>query len=358
MNGAKFVDIACRECSKHPRGMCAADDNNAPPEQEVHREWRPASNVLSVNSCMDALHCKSCDRYTCTVCYTKTACNIVPPFGRTCEDCCHALQSNELKTHPSIHSRVLKNAAARRIKDVSTSSSESREDICSSPLIKERFPDTPHRVCRMPGYVVDGTRHYTNARGQTVYDARGWCLIQLCSRLTMHDHMDLFYQVVGREADDYDGATNREAREDIVETMVDCMWPVVDRLHSVMSFARREIVFYSSHLMLSNLLELPVREETIVMERMLINEQRMLNDLYNSGDTYTTKDIASILSHTRGNIYAMERRLLWARDHTQQWNKLSDDYIHEAFTTTQQENARKCNRINNSRKKPKLATLD
>jgi len=102
----------------------------------------------------------------------------------------------------------------------------------------------------------------------------------------MHDHMDLFYQVVGREADDYDGATNREAREDIVETMVDCMWPVVDRLHSVMSFARREIVFYSSHLMLSNLLEVPVREETVVMERMLINEQRMLNDLYNSGDTY------------------------------------------------------------------------
>jgi hypothetical protein len=38
--------------------------------------------------------------------------------------------------------------------------------------------------------------------------------------------------------------------------------------------------------MLSNLLEVPVREETIVMERMLINEQRMLNDLYNSGDTY------------------------------------------------------------------------
>ena len=59
----------------------------------------------------------------------------------------------------------------------------------------------------------------------------------------------------------------------------------------------------------------------------------------------------TILSQTRGNIYAMERRLLWARDHTQQWNKLSDDYIHEAFTTTQQENARKCNRINNIRKK-------
>ena len=76
-------------------------------------------------------------------------------------------------------------------------------------------------------------------------------------------------------------------------------------------------MFYSSHLLLSNLLELPVREETIVMERMLIHEQRMLIDLYNRGGPYQANDITSILSKTRGNIYAMERQLLWARDHTQ-----------------------------------------
>ena len=129
------------------------------------------------------------------------------------------------------------------------------------------------------------------------------------------------------------------------------MWPVIDRLHSVITLARKPIVFYSSHLLLANLLEIPVREETIVMERMLINEQRMLIDLYNNGGHYQASDITSILSKTRGNVYAMERRLLWARDHTQNWNKLSDNYIHNAFTTSQQENARKCNKINNSRKK-------
>ena len=138
----------------------------------------------------------------CTVCYTNTACNIVPPFGRTCNECCIGLQSNTLKTHPSIHSRVLKNAAARRIEELSRSSLASREDICSSPLIKDRFPDSPKRVANMPGYMLDGTRHYTNARGQTVYDARGWCFIQLCSKLTLYDHLDLFYQVVGREPND------------------------------------------------------------------------------------------------------------------------------------------------------------
>ena len=71
-------------------------------------------------------------------------------------------------------------------------------------MIKERFPDTPKRVADMLGYMMDGTRHYTSALGHTIYDARGWCLIQLCSTLTMQDHMDLFYQMVGREANDND----------------------------------------------------------------------------------------------------------------------------------------------------------
>ena len=179
MNGAAFVDIACRVCSKHPRGLrgAMADAHHAHPEQEVQWEWCPASTVLHVNSDMDALHCRGCDRFVCTICYTKTACNIVPPFGRTCNECCTALQSNTLKTHPSIHSRVLKNATARRIEDLYGSSLASREDICSSPLIKERFPDTLERVANMPSYMMDGTRHYTSARGHTVYDARGWCLI-------------------------------------------------------------------------------------------------------------------------------------------------------------------------------------
>ena len=142
---------------------------------------------------MDALHCKECDRFVCTVCYTKTACNIVPPFGRTCDDCYATLQSRKLNTHPSIHSRVLKNATTRKI--VEMSSSSSREDICSSPLVKERFPNKPKhaRVVDMPGYVMDGTRNYTNALGHTVYDERGWCLIKLCSTLIVQDHMDLFY---------------------------------------------------------------------------------------------------------------------------------------------------------------------
>ena len=297
------------------------------------------------------------------MCYTNAACNVVPPFGRACGACCKALQEG-LPTFPSIHSRVLKDAAYSRVvrnaselasSDPSiTASKEGSLDICNSAPVKDKFHDEIRlaKVSHLPGY-DHNARHYTNKRGHTVRDARGWSLIRLCSTFSLLELMTLFRTVTGQEARKEDlGSYNVFSQKaKLIMSMVDCMWPVIDKLHSVIMLKKKTVTFYSSHLLLFNVLGLPVKEETILMERLLINEQRQLVDMRNSEDTHTVKSLTALLTKTRGNIYAMERAKLWARDPTQKWNELTDEHVRTNYSQVMQHNARVCNRVNNLRKK-------
>ena len=105
--GIDANDIVCIKCSIPPRGVGGSSPTRARPNGVLNF-------YLHVDTVMQTMHCAECDTHICIVCYSSLACNIVPSFGRACGACSAALQA-ALETHPSIHSRVLKDKAYAKV---------------------------------------------------------------------------------------------------------------------------------------------------------------------------------------------------------------------------------------------------